>query len=240
MYLTAATYLSSRAFPSSLLAPTPTLTHSPSTTPVLIPGVDSLNHARAVPISWVVTYPDPLASTTSDVQQEALISLVIHTPAVQGQEIFNNYGPKPNAELILGYGFSLENNIDDTIVLKFGGPQGKKWEIGRNIFGAGDIWREVLSNFTEPGQDATYEDVLDAAGAFQDMIQGLVDKMPEEDPDQASSVRPEIATMLRHYIEGNLRSYLQSKLILMTALSRSKLYTCQTYGLRKSSRRRGH
>ena len=64
-YLTASTYLSSRAFPSTLLSETPSLVSSPSSYPILLPGVDSLNHARAQPVSWVVSHPPrTLPSTT--------------------------------------------------------------------------------------------------------------------------------------------------------------------------------
>lgn len=35
-------------------------------------------------------------------------------------EIFNNYGPKPNEELLHGYAFTLPSNPDDTLGLKLG------------------------------------------------------------------------------------------------------------------------
>ena len=54
LYLTAATHLSSRAFPSTLLSDTPSLVSTPTSYPVLLPGVDALNHARAQPVSWAV------------------------------------------------------------------------------------------------------------------------------------------------------------------------------------------
>jgi hypothetical protein len=34
--------------------------------------------------------------------------------------VFNNYGPKSNEELLLGYGFTLPNNPDDVVTLKLG------------------------------------------------------------------------------------------------------------------------
>ncbi|KAF8978342.1 hypothetical protein BGZ46_006578 [Entomortierella lignicola] len=36
----------------------------------------------------------------------------------QGNQVFNNYGPKSNEELLTGYGFCTENNMDDLVVLK--------------------------------------------------------------------------------------------------------------------------
>lgn len=37
-----------------------------------------------------------------------------------GAEVFNNYGAKPNDELLLGYGFVLEDNPEDFVSLKMG------------------------------------------------------------------------------------------------------------------------
>ncbi|TFK43782.1 SET domain protein [Crucibulum laeve] len=200
-YLTAATYLSSRAFPSSLLSPTPSLQPSTSTGPVLLPGVDSLNHARGQPVSWVITYPD--ANATETAVQEPTISLVLHMPAAAGQELFNNYGPKPNSELILGYGFSLPNNPDDTIILKVGGIEGKKWEIGREARGAEGLWNEILSSMLEdPESIPTYEDQLDASGALANMVQAVLDRLPTEEGDKNADIRPEVAMMLHDYLEG--------------------------------------
>ena len=45
-----------------------------------------------------------------------LTASVAHT----GAEVFNNYGAKPNDELLLGYGFVLEDNPEDFVSLKMG------------------------------------------------------------------------------------------------------------------------
>jgi hypothetical protein len=37
-----------------------------------------------------------------------------------GEQVFNNYGPKSNEELLLGYGFTLSPNPDDVVALKLG------------------------------------------------------------------------------------------------------------------------
>ncbi|KAG6817890.1 hypothetical protein H0H87_001722 [Tephrocybe sp. NHM501043] len=204
-YLTASTYLSSRAFPSSLLSRTPTLLSSPDTKPVLLPGIDSLNHGRKEPVSWVVTYPEASAHSSNSPK----ISLVLHRPSTQGQELLNNYGAKPNSELILGYGFALEQNPDDTIVLKIGGTNGKKWEIGRSAQGAEGLWNEVLSSVQQSAESSNYEDQLDAAGALLDMLQALIDRLPPQKDNQKVEMRPEVALMLNSYVEGQ-RDILES------------------------------
>ena len=205
-YLTAATYLSSRAFPSSLLSPTPSLKHSPLTEPVLLPGIDSLNHARGQPVSWVVRYPDNVSPSSS--LQEPKISLILHTSATAGDELFNNYGPKPNSELILGYGFSLPQNLDDTILLKIGGIEGHKWEIGRNAIGAEGLWKEILGSFIDdPASEPDYEDVLDASSMLLEMVQALLDRLPVEAVQNFALIRPEVSTMFRDYVEGMFSEY---------------------------------
>ncbi|KAF8915339.1 hypothetical protein CPB85DRAFT_1375057 [Mucidula mucida] len=140
LYLESATHLSSRAFPSSLLRP------------VLLPGVDALNHARAHPVSWV---------------------------------LFNNYGPKPNSELILGYGFTLPTNPDDTMLLKI---QGNKWEISRDAKGMDDVW----TGFTEFL-------MLETADVLEEALQNLAERFPST---SSNEVRSDVATMLLDYVQG--------------------------------------
>jgi hypothetical protein len=202
-YLTAAIYISSRAFPSSILSSQPTLVVTPSTEPILLPGVDSLNHKRAQPVSWLLSSPNGDAS----------ISLISHMATGPGEEIFNNYGPKPNSELILAYGFTLSNNPDDTIILKIGGGsrQGQKWEIGRNANGMDDLWKELLSLVAEPAtEDAEdensslcYEDFLEASAMLSDMTQTLLDRLPGINDDEAkANMREDVYLMRQHYLEG--------------------------------------
>lgn len=169
----------------------------------MLPGVDSLNHARATPVSWVVSYPEQESGgeILSFSNKEPAISLVIHTPADPGQELFNNYGAKPNSELIVGYGFSISDNPDDTIILKIWNIQGKKWEIGRNARGAEGIWEAILALLMKDSPSpATYEDQLDAAGMLADMVQDLIDRLPPSKTE--TEMRPEVASMLHDYVEG--------------------------------------
>ena len=212
--------------PSTLLSSTPTIVASPTSHPILLPGIDSLNHARAHPVSWVVS--------TTDSSQPS-ISLVIHSPTPKGSELLNNYGPKPNSELILGYGFSLPNNPDDTIVLKIGGtpaappapsasssspssvgadttsPSSGRWEVGRNARGVQPVWEAVLAATNIPTDDeddaddsaaAEAEDQLFAAEMLVGMAEQLHDRLPPFPPANAGEMRPEVLQMLEHYLEG--------------------------------------
>ncbi|KAI0050238.1 SET domain-containing protein [Auriscalpium vulgare] len=209
-YLTAATYLSSRAFPSTLLSRTPSLLVSKDSYPVLLPGIDSLNHARAQPVSWIVDYPSDSADGP-----EPTIALVSHAAIPAHSEIFNNYGPKPNSELILGYGFAIPDNPDDTIVLKIGGASsgsGKDWEVGREAKGIEGLWQEILDAvYSQPqGDDETLEDnadpppewslILDAADMLNSMSSTLLSRLPE--PSTEGNLRPDVALMIEQYVAG--------------------------------------
>ncbi|KAF8639752.1 hypothetical protein AX17_001014 [Amanita inopinata Kibby_2008] len=210
-YLAAATYLSSRAFPSSLLAPNPTLLSRPSTEPVLIAGIDLFNHARGAAVTWAVSYPD-LDSADPSVrsQKEPVISLVLHGPTEPGQELFNNYGPKPNSELILGYGFSLPDNPDDTIILKIGGINGERWEIGRAARGVEGLWDEIIRSLESDSDDnPSYEDQLEAAGLLTEMVQDLLKRLPKTSVECNTGMRPDVNLMLRDYVQGQ-RDILES------------------------------
>ena len=130
---------------------------------------------------------------------------MLHAPAGKGQELLNNYGAKPNSEFILGYGFSLPENPDDTIVLKIGGIDGKKWEVGRSAKGVDGIWDEVVRSVQEdPDSSPNYEDHLNAASALMEMVETLLDRLPSRDNPQHVEMRPEVLIMLHDYVEGSL------------------------------------
>ncbi|KAF5393167.1 hypothetical protein D9757_001238 [Collybiopsis confluens] len=232
LYLVSASHISSRAFPSTLLSKNPSLISSSSTEPILLPGFDSLNHARGQPVSWIVTYPEDETNTS-----EPHLCLVIHIPTPAGSELFNNYGAKPNSELILGYGFSLAENPDDTILLKIGGGAGstRKCEIGRNSQGADGLWTQVLSLIklqANPDQGAyTYEDELDAASMLDEMVNGMIEKLPESrralDP---ARIRPEVVEMFRSYLEGQ-QSILDSLLLYVDLKEKAAIEKARLEGV---------
>ncbi|KAF8270936.1 hypothetical protein EI94DRAFT_1777650 [Lactarius quietus] len=199
-YLTASTYLSSRAFPSTLLSTSPSLLQSPNSYPVLIPGVDSLNHARAQPVSWVVSHT-PLSD-----KSQGTISLVTRTAVDGGAEIFNNYGAKPNSELLLGYGFTLPNNPDDTIVLKIGGGAGNdtpRHEVGRGARGADNVWDAIVKALKvqeDEGGVSEWQTVLDGADMLRSMTEALLARLTSG--PGSGALRADVADMVGHYVSG--------------------------------------
>jgi len=160
------------------------------------------------------------------------VNLVLHTSTEAGGEILNNYGHKPNSELILGYGFALSPNPSDTIVLQIGvgGPnanQGgrKKFEIGKNASGAEPMWNEILilDALNSEAAERTYEDYLRGAENLANMLFELLDKLPKVGDirlhqDVRSTSEP--MKMLEYYVQGQ-RDILQSLLEYASEKERS-------------------
>jgi hypothetical protein len=73
--------------------------------------VDILNHSVSAKVEW-------------DFQPHTSFSLkLLESEAVKsGEELFNNYAPKQNDELLLGYGFCLEDNSIEQFPLKLAFP----------------------------------------------------------------------------------------------------------------------
>ncbi|KAG1894932.1 uncharacterized protein F5891DRAFT_1060476 [Suillus fuscotomentosus] len=197
-YLRASTYLSTRAFPSTLLSRSPTLQTTSSSYPFMLPGVDILNHSRGQPVSWCTSYPE---GSTKERDESATISIISHTTTPLGEEVFNNYGLKANDELILGYGFSLPQNPDDKITLQLGGSS-NKWAIGRLASGVEGLWNEVRRLVAETPDEIGYEDDLEAAQLLLEMVQKKCDLLPDLPDENDASIRPAVRLMLKHYLEG--------------------------------------
>jgi hypothetical protein len=177
---------------------------------VLLPGVDALNHAREQAVSWIVDGSADAFDSASI--PELAISLVLHKPSSKGQELFNNYGAKPNAELILGYGFSLTDNPDDTIVLQIGGAgigTRTKWEVGRRCRGIEGLWADLVGLMGSEGADGggnegercEYEVDLDAAGMLGEMVGALLERLPKL--METGEMRLEVQRMWTDYVEGD-------------------------------------
>jgi len=91
----ASTYLSTRAFLSTLLSRSPTLQTTSSSYPFMFPGVDILNHSRGQTVSWCTSYPEGSTEARDD---PATISIISHITMPLGKEVFNNYGLKANLQ----------------------------------------------------------------------------------------------------------------------------------------------
>ncbi|BFZ60543.1 hypothetical protein YB2330_001580 [Saitoella coloradoensis] len=108
-YLWSATVLSSRSFPSRLLDDGPSDSSPEASDPVLFPIVDSLNHKPRTPVTWLK-------------EAGQCLKLIAEDEHCAGEEVCNNYGPKGNEELLMGYGFCIEPNDFDSVALRMGLP----------------------------------------------------------------------------------------------------------------------
>ncbi|KAF8425980.1 hypothetical protein EV426DRAFT_38524 [Tirmania nivea] len=131
LYLWAASMFASRAFPDKLLSwdspsttlPAPQLktqVNEDGTTqifqegvttgaqPALFPILDMLNHKPHTKITW-----QPGQNDIGFTGEELL---------EKGAEVCNNYGPKSNQQLLLSYGFAIQDNPNDTVLLKLKPP----------------------------------------------------------------------------------------------------------------------
>lgn len=106
----------------------------------MLPVLDILNHRYRTPVSWVrgpsaadggasagdsgapPSGSSAAASGAVGAGAPGHVSFVAGAPIPAGAEVFNNYGPKSNEELLLSFGFVLPDNRQDTLALRFGAP----------------------------------------------------------------------------------------------------------------------
>lgn len=180
---------------------------------MLLPGIDSLNHRRATPVSWVSTVskdPDVETSNGSPTLDGSL-DLIIHEPVPAGTECFNNYGPKPNSELILGYGFAIPFNPDDTILLSLAASNTEQTnivEIGRGAKNAMRLWELVFNKVKEMGEvdmndSSPWELELEAAEIIINLTEQRMERLPSV-KGNITGARQSVLDMIEYYLEGRL------------------------------------
>ncbi|KAI8979311.1 hypothetical protein BDF20DRAFT_868834 [Mycotypha africana] len=114
---------SSRSFPYKLIDP------SANDSEALFPLVDALNHKPRTKITW----------SRDGNNENGSLSFIAGQEFKQGEEVFNNYGPKSNEELLLGYGFCFEYNEYDHVALKPNFSQDPNFEVKRQILQQNNI-----------------------------------------------------------------------------------------------------
>ncbi len=166
-------------------------------------------------MSWVVTSSSSPAAGKSEYQ----ITLQNGRAYSKDEQVFNNYGPKSNAELILGYGFALEDNPEDSLVLKLGGQgvSGTRHEIQQNGENLDAVYEElkginVQNSAEEEEPPEEWEVELEVADLLGEMVSAMKEKiwgaLPRTEgtaTDRESGIRAEVLKMIQIYISGQAR-----------------------------------
>ncbi|KAF1828582.1 SET domain-containing protein [Decorospora gaudefroyi] len=139
LLLWAATIFTSRAFISTHILP------ERETIPILFPVIDIPNHSVSAKVEW-------------DFQPRLSFALKCLEGASlhPGQELFNNYAPKQNDELLLGYGFCLEDNPIEQFALKLAfSPQLQQYAQELGLLNAENVPFGMSSEFlnTDPNKE---------------------------------------------------------------------------------------
>jgi hypothetical protein len=112
-YLWAHLIITSRAFPYKIIAP-----NAEPHLVMLLPVIDLLNHKPNSKVEWSTNSYGSFKFSNLNLD-------VLNTNNNQ-IEVYNNYGPKGNAELLMGYGFVLEDNEFETLQLSITLKKGLK------------------------------------------------------------------------------------------------------------------
>ncbi|CUM63819.1 uncharacterized protein PRCAT00001403001 [Priceomyces carsonii] len=112
-YVWSYSILTSRGFPYFLV--TSSMSEKDLKTPVLLPVIDLLNHRNNFKIKYL---------SVNETREENVIFKLDENVA-ENQELFNNYGDKPNVDLLLNYGFAVEGNEYDETTITFKIDEGK-------------------------------------------------------------------------------------------------------------------
>ena len=105
---------------------------------------------------------------------------------------------------ILGYGFSLPNNPDDTITLQIDGAANpQKWVIGRHARNVEGLWSDIRHMIAKGESEYEFEDDLETAAVLSDMVQAKLDGIKTvAEVQQSDGIRPMVRIMLEPYFAG--------------------------------------
>ncbi|KAK5706254.1 hypothetical protein LTR97_001241 [Elasticomyces elasticus] len=116
---------------------------------VLFPVQDAGNHSNNAHVDWAY---DP-----------GRFSVLLTDSVEAGAEVFNNYGPKGNDELLMGYGFCIPDNPYDTVMLTLKPPpddlQGELRTVHPGYFTTDGQWSSDKATFRLRRMPREMEDV---------------------------------------------------------------------------------
>ena len=195
--------------------------------PILIPGLDSINHGRGVKVTWEAnSQEEPANGQIPDHAQAGdRIALRLHDAVPKARQVLNNYGAKSNEELLGSYGFVLDDGTDDAVALVVGGnpnaPDVSKkrcywrrtddkvppdlFDVMMSMMGIADA-HDDPHEAEELRQDIEVQlEINDTlAQMFTQKLQALqtVRKASDNGEGMAAASRPELVGMIQTYVQG--------------------------------------
>lgn len=135
-FLWAHLIITSRAFPYKIINP-----NANSYDVMLLPIIDLFNHKTNSKVKWSSNSNGDFKLSILEIPNKNLNSNLNSNSKF---EIFNNYGPKGNSELLIGYGFVIENNEFDTLQLSLSLNK----ELKRDILNNWNVKLSTIEDFT--------------------------------------------------------------------------------------------
>ncbi|KFX87944.1 hypothetical protein O988_09214, partial [Pseudogymnoascus sp. VKM F-3808] len=171
--------------------------------PVLFPLLDIANHDAKARVEWFVNAQGPVKD----------FSIITDGAVGRGEQVFNNYAPKGNTELLLGYGFCIPGNDDVAIELKCPSEEKRKireaQQHGNKASGdASQKWIFHVRNRPYPAREGDKK--IEGLRVFED---GLIDTLSvlvanereeeflQENPEY--SVESNLETSLNNFMGRN-------------------------------------
>ncbi|KAJ2906983.1 hypothetical protein GGI21_003973, partial [Coemansia aciculifera] len=156
---------------------------------VLLPLLDMTNHHPETRVDWMVDF--------------GKITFPIDAVIEPGEQIFNNYGPKSNEELMMGYGFCMEPNPFSHFHIKLNYSQDPLFEAKERILEAA-------------GMSDAYDHFIRTSGLSRDLLP-VLRVMVMTDVDLHYIGQDADRELLEH---PGFRNELRARLLLMSLLEK--------------------
>ncbi|OBT86982.1 hypothetical protein VE02_04572 [Pseudogymnoascus sp. 03VT05] len=191
--------------------------------PVLFPLLDIANHDAKARVEWFVNAQGPVKD----------FSIITDGEIGAGEQVFNNYAPKGNTELLMGYGFFIPGNDDVAIELKCPSEKKRKiWEAQKHGYkatgGGSEKWIFHVRSRPYPAREG--DNKIEEFRVFEE---GLIDTLAvlvanereeeflEENPEY--SVESNLETSLYNFMGMNALCALS---VLLAQLRSAKERIC--------------
>ena len=185
---------------------------------VLFPVIDAANHHHDAKVEWRFDPGRFVFKAIDSVQA--------------GSEVLNNYGPKANAELLIGYGFCIEDNPYDTVLLTLKEPP-QELQMDLKLVHAGyftsdGTWNSDKATF---GIKRTSPDPMSRMSIFSQLPEPLLELLLYTLRSERDLVFQFVESPLQYLTSGDGRRYLPHIARMIVESLVSKLSKLQSASL---------